>query len=101
MAFMEASENGNTSDKSQTSDQDGRNLKRSTCRRCGWICTGCTRVYLPKRYLTTFLTAMGMVITYAMRTNLGFTAVIILAEEPSQKVGTPDARWNVSMTKRN
>ena len=44
--------------------------------------------YIPKRYIVTFLTALGMLLTYAMRTNVGVTVVMILDELAHEKVGT-------------
>ena len=47
-----------------------------------------SRCYIPKRYIVTFLTALGMLLTYAMRTNIGVTVVMILDELAHEKVGT-------------
>ena len=44
--------------------------------------------YIPKRHIVTFLTAVGMLLTYAMRTNVGVTVVMILDELAHEKVET-------------
>ena len=50
---------------------------------------GCfTHCYVQKRYIMTFLTAVGMLLTFAMRTNVGMTVVMILDERAHEKVGS-------------
>ena len=44
--------------------------------------------YVPKRHILTCLTAIGMLLTFAMRTNVAVTVVMILDEEAHEKVHT-------------
>ena len=46
----------------------------------------CGKCYVPKRYVTTAMTAIGMLLIYAMRTNLGVTVITILDHAPHTKV---------------
>ena len=57
----------------------------------------CDDVYLPKRYLTTSFTALGMLLAYAMRTNLGVTVITILDSYVHTKVHH-SARDHVSIS---
>jgi len=52
--------------------------------------------YVPKRIIVTFLLGLGMLLVYAMRTNIGVTVVMILDQSASAKVPSIDAYLNVS-----
>ena len=52
----------------------------------------------PQRYLVTLLTGVGMMLVYAMRTNVAVTAIALLDEELTDKVGTDQAADNVYNT---
>ena len=54
------------------------------------------KCYIPKRYVVTFLTGMGMLVTYCMRTNIGVAAITILDLQAHTKV-TDRAKWSVSI----
>lgn len=51
--------------------------------------------YVPKRLIQTILLGFGMLLLYAMRTNVGVLVVMILSDNASEKVGTLDARKNL------
>lgn len=53
------------------------------------------RCYIPKRLIVTVLLGLGMLLVYAMRTNVGVTVVMILDEQAYAKVGTVDAIFNI------
>lgn len=57
----------------------------------------CSCPYIPRRYIVAFLSTLGMVVVYCMRTNVGVTMITILDEEAHMKVGTPEAKWSVSL----
>lgn len=57
---------------------------------------GCCGFYFPRRYLTSLLAGLGMLLVYAMRTNIGMTAITLLDERSPEKVGTVEAIINVS-----
>ncbi|XP_055998700.1 vesicular glutamate transporter 2-like isoform X2 [Ostrea edulis] len=61
----------------------------------------CSSPYIPRRYIVTFLTTLGMVVTYCMRTNVGVTMITILDEEAHMKVGTLQAKWNLPTVEWN
>ncbi|OWF54203.1 hypothetical protein KP79_PYT18947 [Mizuhopecten yessoensis] len=42
--------------------------------------------YVPRRYVTSFLTGLGMLLVYAMRTNIGLTAITLLDTSSPAKV---------------
>lgn len=52
--------------------------------------------YIPKRMVVTAMLGLGMLLVYAMRTNVGVTVVMILHERAFEKVGTLDASAQVS-----
>ena len=54
--------------------------------------------YMPKRYIMTFLIALGMLLTFAMRTNVGVTVVMILDEQAHEKVESAHDIHEVSRT---
>lgn len=55
----------------------------------------CSCPYIPRRYIVVFLSTLGMMVVYCMRTNVGVTMITILDEEAHMKVGTPEAKWNL------
>lgn len=57
----------------------------------------CSCPYIPRRYIVVFLSTLGMMVVYCMRTNVGVTMITILDEEAHMKVGTPEAKWNVRL----
>ena len=78
------------------SDEEDELMKYRSCGRCSRTCRkGCC--YVPKRYIVTVLSAVGMMLVYAMRTSLGVTVILILDFAPHTKVGTAHAMWNVSV----
>ncbi|XP_033751828.1 vesicular glutamate transporter 2-like [Pecten maximus] len=42
--------------------------------------------YIPRRYVTSFLTGLGMLLVYAMRTNIGLTAITLIDTSSAAKV---------------
>lgn len=76
------SEDGDLS-KGKTSDK----FRPSTSKIC----------YIPKRMVVTVMLGLGMLLVYAMRTNVGVTVVMILHERAFEKVGTLDASAHVSI----
>jgi len=50
-----------------------------------------THCYVPKRLIVTALLGIGLMLVYAMRTNLGVTVVMILDEKAYEKVGSTNA----------
>ena len=55
--------------------------------------------YIPKRWIVTFLSGLGLLLVYSMRTNVGVMVVMILDERAYEKVGTIDAMINVSLSR--
>jgi len=78
------------------SDEEDELMKYRRCGRCSRTCRkGCC--YVSKRYIVIVLSAVGMMLVYAMRTSLGVTVILILDFAPHTKVGTARAMWNVSV----
>ncbi|KAL4225055.1 hypothetical protein ACF0H5_015749 [Mactra antiquata] len=69
-------------------ERDSNNSNWSTC--------GC---YVPKRYIVTVLLGLGMLLVYAMRTNVGVTVVMILDERAFEKVGSIDSLVSLPVVK--
>lgn len=57
-------------------------------------CLKCKGCYVPKRFVVTALTSLGMLLTYAMRSNFGVTVITILDNSAHMKVHE-DAMFNV------
>ncbi|CAG2225299.1 SLC17A6_7_8 [Mytilus edulis] len=57
-------------------------------------CLKCKGCYVPKRFVVTAMTSLGMLLTYAMRSNFGVTVITILDNSAHMKVHE-DAMFNL------
>ena len=80
----------NDDETKKNNDDETKKNNRPKCLSCKWC-----GIYIPKRYVTTALTAVGMLLVYSMRTNLGVTVITILDHSSYKKVHE-DAIKNVS-----
>ena len=80
----------NDDETKKSNDDETKKSNRPKCLSCKWC-----GIYIPKRYVTTALTAVGMLFVYSMRTNLGVTVITILDHSSYKKVHE-DAIKNVS-----
>lgn len=86
----ESLDDNNDDEIKKNNDDETKKNKKPKCLSCKWC-----GIYIPKRYVTTALTAVGMLFVYSMRTNLGVTVITILDHSSYKKVHE-DAIKNVS-----
>lgn len=80
----------------QIAEDDGNSLHRKQNEKSGSKLENYYSFYIPKRYIVTFLTALGMLLVYAMRTNVGVTVVMILDDMAHEKVSSAKDIHDVS-----
>ncbi|XP_071119923.1 vesicular glutamate transporter 3-like isoform X2 [Mytilus edulis] len=73
--------------KKKKAEDDSVMATNSSCLKC----KGC---YVPKRFVVTAMTSLGMLLTYAMRSNFGVTVITILDNSAHMKVHE-DAMFNL------
>jgi hypothetical protein len=86
---------GNSDEKISDND-NGKNQQNSENRSANARNQGSSLFYIPKRLIVTFMLGLGLLLVYAMRTNVGVMVVMILDDRAFEKVGTIDAKINVS-----
>lgn len=99
---MDKKDMNEDSDDEDRAEMLSKHIMCGRCRPCRRSCP--TVCYVPKRFIVTILTGIGMMLVYAMRTNLAVTVILILDFAPHTKVGTTQAMeavWHVSTTPSN
>lgn len=79
-------ENGHPEAVNKVQTKDNGNVSEYESHKENGHCT----CYLPRRYVTSFFTGVGMLLVYAMRTNIGLTAITLLDASSVAKVEVTD-----------
>lgn len=95
----EDTKKNNDDETEKSNDDETKKSNKPRCFSCKWC-----GIYIPKRYVTTALTAVGMLFVYSMRTNLGVTVITILDHSSYKKVhedAIKNVSWLMTSSSRN